>query len=216
MIYCDDVFAILTRGPFPTGKAGDLQVEAHLTHCQDCQQLAEALRPALARYPEGVSDAESRKLPRYVGQRLRAKLDPAEYDALYERKDPAERHASRLGSSSVRSNLVRFGGALLFALVLVAACYGMRAIVPSPTKGPTNETASSRTILAGWDLPVACRSSTANRPQQDATLAPIKLGAETTNHCCTQCHSSAHQLSLSTTSTGRVARACHLCHDDGG
>ena len=43
---CDQVFMILTRGPFPTGEPWDEQVEAHLESCSECWRLAEALRPA--------------------------------------------------------------------------------------------------------------------------------------------------------------------------
>jgi hypothetical protein len=42
---CDEVFVILTRGPFPSGSPHDRRVEAHLQRCADCQRLAEALRP---------------------------------------------------------------------------------------------------------------------------------------------------------------------------
>src|SRR5262245_55807653 len=64
---CDQVFTILTRGPFPTGEAWDEEVEAHLETCGDCWQLAEALRPALEVFQEAVPPAESRDLPGYWG-----------------------------------------------------------------------------------------------------------------------------------------------------
>jgi hypothetical protein len=64
---CDQVFMILTRGPFPTGEAWDEQVEAHLESCSDCWRLAEALRPALEVFQEAVPPAESRELPGYWG-----------------------------------------------------------------------------------------------------------------------------------------------------
>ena len=64
---CDQVFMILTRGPFPTGEAWDEQVEAHLEICADCWRLAEALRPALEVFQEAVPPAESRELPGYWG-----------------------------------------------------------------------------------------------------------------------------------------------------
>ena len=64
---CDQVFMILTRGPFPTGEAWDEQVEAHLETCADCWRLAEALRPALEVFQEAVPPAESRDLPGYWG-----------------------------------------------------------------------------------------------------------------------------------------------------
>jgi hypothetical protein len=64
---CDQVFSILTRGPFPTGEPWDEQVEAHLETCADCWRLAEALRPALEVAQEAVPPAEGRNLPGYWG-----------------------------------------------------------------------------------------------------------------------------------------------------
>ncbi|MCC7474345.1 MAG: hypothetical protein IT425_03025 [Pirellulales bacterium] len=64
---CDQVFMILTRGPFPTGEAWDEQVETHLETCGDCWRLAEALRPALEIFQEAVPPAEGRNLPGYWG-----------------------------------------------------------------------------------------------------------------------------------------------------
>lgn len=64
---CDEVFTILTRGPFPTGEIWDEEVEAHLETCTDCWRLAEALRPALEVFQEAVPPAESRDLPGYWG-----------------------------------------------------------------------------------------------------------------------------------------------------
>jgi hypothetical protein len=64
---CDQVFMILTRGPFPTGEAWDEQVEAHLETCAECWRLAEALRPALEVFQEAIPPAESRELPGYWG-----------------------------------------------------------------------------------------------------------------------------------------------------
>ncbi len=65
---CDQVFNILTRGPFPTGEPWDEQVEAHLETCADCWRLAEALRPALEVVQEAIPPAESRNLPGYWGE----------------------------------------------------------------------------------------------------------------------------------------------------
>lgn len=64
---CDQVFMILTRGPFPTGEPWDEQVETHLETCADCWRLADALRPALEVFQEAVPPAESRDLPGYWG-----------------------------------------------------------------------------------------------------------------------------------------------------
>lgn len=67
MMHCDEVFEILTRGPFPTGAASDGLVEAHLARCADCRRLAEALRPAMVAAPESVAPEEGISLPCYGG-----------------------------------------------------------------------------------------------------------------------------------------------------
>jgi hypothetical protein len=64
---CDQVFMILTRGPFPTGEIWDEEVETHLETCAECWRLAEALRPALEVFQEAVPPAEGRDLPGYWG-----------------------------------------------------------------------------------------------------------------------------------------------------
>jgi hypothetical protein len=64
---CDQVFMILTRGPFPAGEPTDEQVESHLETCGDCWRLAEALRPALEVFQEAVPAIEGRELPGYWG-----------------------------------------------------------------------------------------------------------------------------------------------------
>ena len=62
---CDQVFDILTRGPFPTGTAIDAGVETHLDACAECRRLAEALRPAIELFQEAIGPEESRDLPGY-------------------------------------------------------------------------------------------------------------------------------------------------------
>lgn len=64
---CDQVFCILTRGPFPTGQSTDEQVEHHLGTCPSCWQIAQALRPAHDLFEESVPAAELHDLPGYWG-----------------------------------------------------------------------------------------------------------------------------------------------------
>jgi hypothetical protein len=75
---CDQVFKILTCGPFPTGEPWDEQVEAHLETCAECWRLAEALRPALEVVQEAIPPAESRNLPGYWGDARPASVSLAE------------------------------------------------------------------------------------------------------------------------------------------
>jgi len=64
---CDQVFSVLTRGPFPTGAPSDLAVEDHLERCADCWRIAEALRPAHDVFEESIPAWEGRDLPGYWG-----------------------------------------------------------------------------------------------------------------------------------------------------
>lgn len=65
---CEQVFDVLTRGPFPTGGSIDDAVEAHLSRCTACRRLAFALQPALELFEEAVGPEESRDLPAYWGE----------------------------------------------------------------------------------------------------------------------------------------------------
>ncbi len=65
---CDDVFAILTRGPFPSGAAEDESVERHLARCPECRRLATALRPAVELFQESIDPDETTGLPGYRGR----------------------------------------------------------------------------------------------------------------------------------------------------
>src|SRR5688572_25998475 len=67
LVNCDQVFEVLTRGPFPTGEQTDEAVELHLAACHECRQMAEALRPAVALLHEAVSKEEALELPGYQG-----------------------------------------------------------------------------------------------------------------------------------------------------
>lgn len=67
LLNCDQVFDVLTRGPFPTGQPQDEAVERHLRACHECRQLAEALRPAVSLLHEAVAADEAQSLPEYQG-----------------------------------------------------------------------------------------------------------------------------------------------------
>ena len=62
---CDQVFAILTSGPFPRGVPEDAVVEQHLAVCPSCWRIAEALRPDEEIGEEALPAVEIRSLPRY-------------------------------------------------------------------------------------------------------------------------------------------------------
>jgi hypothetical protein len=80
-VSCDDVFEVLTSGPFPRavfGKHGgigaeapcivaqDAEIESHLAACHECRQLAEALRPAVDLIDAAIQELDA-DLPVYRG-----------------------------------------------------------------------------------------------------------------------------------------------------
>lgn len=137
MISCDEVFDVLTRGPFPTGRPSDGVVEAHLGHCADCQRLAEALRPAVELF-EAVAPEESRTLPSYGG-RLRSSVSPFPWEAalaealpVVVRPEPQsvsipqrQNLLASFISGGCPVNLARFATAALLGAVVVGAAYQM-------------------------------------------------------------------------------------------
>jgi len=121
---CEQVFMILTRGPFPTGEPTDEEVEEHLETCADCWRLAEALRPALEVFQEAVPPAESRDLPGYWGDARPAAT------LMAQRTDVTARLASTVGVRQVvrpyygppRESLdSRQSGDVLRAIVMASA-----------------------------------------------------------------------------------------------
>jgi hypothetical protein len=129
---CDQVFMILTRGPFPTGEAWDEEVEAHLEMCADCWRLAEALRPALEVFQEAVPPAEGRDLPGYWGDARPASAAVAELTGTRRRTALAAniRHISRPDRSyqgmplaeDLSANVLR---AVALASTITAAVIGL-------------------------------------------------------------------------------------------
>lgn len=88
LVNCDQVFDVLTRGPFPTGDASDEAVEQHLRACHDCRRLAEALRPAVALLHEAVGSEQALSLPEYQGTLPLPALDDSSDDSPYTNPKP--------------------------------------------------------------------------------------------------------------------------------
>jgi hypothetical protein len=135
---CDQVFMILTRGPFPTGEAWDEEVEAHLETCADCWRLADALRPALEVFQEAVPPAEGRDLPGYWGDARPASPGVANLSNTVARTALASsvRQISRPYRSYKRSPLAdELSGEVLRAVVLTstvtAAVVGLLLLLKS-------------------------------------------------------------------------------------
>lgn len=141
---CDQVFDILTRGPFPTGHPSDLEVEMHLHACGGCRRLADALRPAVELFEEAVGPEESRGLPGYWGllaedlresPTLETQRRPQLAHLATPRRRVNESRPSRTVAtqeSPLQRNLVR----VALAVVVGVACGGLLRMGLSTPGGP--------------------------------------------------------------------------------
>lgn len=229
-INCDQVFDILTRGPFPSGDSSDEPVEKHLACCHECRQLAEALRPAVELLHEAIDSEESADLPGYRGS-LRG-LAPAASPVAVELATLGELRRG-LGlppmpgwlSSRGWSGLVWFRVA---ATLILGAGVGILAYAClQPGEGEKSAAAPARTtplakhlpsaegerLLASLDMRPACRLSTGSRTD-DAAAMSADLSRFTTAGgfiCCLQCHSGERFRDRAETST-TTTNQCTICH----
>lgn len=239
MILCDEVFEILTRGPFPTGAPSDGIVESHLTHCDACRQLAEALRPAVELFQEAVTPEESRTLPSYWGEsssNLVPWLSTEKRGAsqLAQRKVRAAARGDRrrrlwpaIPSLPIRSVSLRPAARLAAALLLGMALAGLLRQLGSPAgefRGfvPASNTAgNARWLLSERGGPWSERHGLSQLCIADAS-APTLMAARLADRsapgaielaCCSSCHTaqgSVRQASARATAT--AANACGACH----
>ena len=117
---CDQVFDILTRGPFPTGTACDAGVEAHLNVCGQCRRLAEALRPAVELFQEAIGGEESRDLPGYWCAVATDRKQPALSAELHEARSAAAQApaAARAGAGFSALTVWRMAAMLALGVTL--------------------------------------------------------------------------------------------------
>lgn len=227
---CDQVFDILTRGPFPTGTACDSHVEAHLRNCSECNRLAEALRPALELFQEAVDPEESRDLPGYWCAVATDRTQPAVVQA---KQVPQPVVTNRWAKAPV---VKHFSGVAVWrlaaALVLgitVGAVLSVRgtldAFSPLPPRvaeaiaqSSSNDhhgypflTVSDRKQLAV--LPAACfRHHPGSAPRYSVTTPQVLGQADLANlNCCTECHNATSDV-VSTSATLTVTQSCQICH----
>lgn len=233
LLNCDQVFDVLTRGPFPTGESGDEAVEHHLEACFECRRLAEALRPAVELMHEAVAADQAIDLPEYQG-------------SLPERinKCPAERPLTRGVRQLIAQNEARAKNTLRYdrlvsavrlmaASILVAALgvlfYGATIspalvrqspprfdeLAPQPRLAVAMPDDNGLLTLASLNLRPACLPMS-HRPRSAAHAAAIF--AEMTDgslellHCCTECHHAGQPEAGSTRLVAVAGQHCQLCH----
>ncbi|WP_254512930.1 hypothetical protein [Anatilimnocola floriformis] len=229
LIHCDEVFDILTRGPFPSGHESDPAVEHHLRSCHDCRQLAEALRPAVELFHECLSKEEVADLPEYHGdvtpmtQPFTRRLP----QTMAEVQLPSE-NTPRHDHPTAQRWMMFLQGAIAMALTIVVVMLvmsfgnssrnmkngsgGGERIVTVPTANTSAEAA--RQLLA-LKLPAACWLDQ-NFPRTRHTGPIAQQIAEALDMheiaCCTRCHKENRSHSPSMTQVATLQQSCLICH----
>ncbi len=231
---CDQVFDILTRGPFPTGQQCDASVERHLSHCAGCRRLAEALQPALELIQESVEPEEGRNLPTYWG----ALLDDAGEESMSTTPEVGSRSRRADSLSPLRSSprgglwptLGGIAAAIAVGLMigaplgpfqlpepLVTRPAGTIADAPAESRGQQISTLALAEGLTLSDLSLACLSSehvTAWMPtidhQADGNVSLAQLQWSELA-CCTECHRSGGPAAAPRLAA-KIAMSCQHCH----
>ncbi|GAA4431903.1 hypothetical protein [Bremerella cremea] len=178
---CDDVFEVLTQGPFPTGQHEvDFPVQRHLTVCHSCRELAEALRPATEMLAEGKPDAaeEESSLPAFLT------VDSIQSDRCV--ADQPERPKTDI-LATITGPLI----ALALCLMLILAIdsnwrgevSGQGGFVP-----PVNRFGSSHAVVVPNLPELAVGQAPCSLAAIDFTVSEAPTEAFTAAHCCSQCH----------------------------
>ncbi len=230
---CDQVFDILTRGPFPTGTSCDVPVEAHLSECHECHRLAEALRPAVELFQEAVDPEESRDLPGYwcpvsTERHSAERQTPAlSYAREIEPRAMSSQVEARHASHSLTALNIWRMAAMLAVGVTVGTLLATRGFdgFDWPPRGigaalaPAPEDPSPQVSRGDWmelaSLHAACysrRPTTAPRYRlrDDQLLADANLKNLS---CCSGCHNSGSDK-VPSTATSTVMRSCQHCHGE--
>jgi hypothetical protein len=225
---CDQVFDVLTRGPFPTGTACDTPVEAHLRVCPECRQLAEALRPALELFQESISPEESRDLPGYwcaIGAERSQPLvsyarevEPARAAPRKVRVEPPTKNFTALSAWALAAALAL--GVTLGSLTSGRWSLG-DAQPPEQNSGVNIRsadddgprfTAGERQLLAGMHTAACTRHQPSPAPRHTVGRQRVLETADLGNlACCTECHNSGSD-SVPDYATRKVMQSCQICH----
>jgi mono/diheme cytochrome c family protein len=223
---CDDVFVILTRGPFPSGAQDDAAVEQHLQECAECHRLAEALRPNDAALRDATGEQEISALPGYwgdlVGVPARSTTDTVDFSRP--KQMPRFRSRRQLAKNL---NVGQFAAAVALGIVLAAALRTLVTMTPrarASTEGlggtgfssirHDRTLANAAMLVLFRDLPEECR----NLKTTDSTavaipgVVPHREVDGALYQCCSTCHSANRGMKLPESTTAQIARACIACH----
>lgn len=235
---CDQVFDVLTRGPFPTGTPCDVGVEAHLNICPECRRLAEALRPALELFQEAVGPEESRDLPGYwcaaagdgkqPGVSYAQDTETRQLSAprIWVQPQPAKswsaltawRMAAMIALGVTVGSLLGSRGSLdgirglpAIAVHTADADEATPLVAGQNRDGEIRLTTVQRKSLAG--MADACyRGSPPDAPRIDVSGGLLLAKADLAKlNCCSACHN-IHSDAATSRSTLAVSQSCQVCH----
>jgi hypothetical protein len=239
LLNCDQVFEVLTRGPFPTGDPEDDAVERHLRACHECRQLAEALRPAVALLHEAIASDDAMALPEYQGAlpwrrpQRRAKLSIARLPLEESRAKCNTRRnlSSRSVAFSPAMMTLRVVAASLLAFAIGALLFAFAWAPERDNRGNRDglfasaasrrnrdlgiPTANGLLQLAKLELPAACMPSS-QRPVSAEHAAEIAAALENGTlaniQCCTECHRAGVKQPASARLIAVTEQNCQACH----
>ena len=220
LLNCDDVFDVLTAGPFPTGGRDDRPIEQHLAACSACRALAEGLKPACDLLHEVMPTIERAGLPVYLAD----ENEPVRKIMQRVREQPVTK--SGWGNRySVKQMLFwnSLAATILFVLLFPWILGG---------RGSTHAVVSSdaHQTLVGMTLPADCLqvAMAGHRkilhPPTEATAAcetchesgSVMIAGHSVNNlhyfCCTECHSVSLANRPQLRDVTRLVAACRTCH----
>lgn len=217
---CDQVFDVLTQGPFPTGNPIDDRVERHIACCYECRQMAESLRPAVNLFHESISEMDQGRLPEYRGQIRMSTLAtlPEVVETLIERPRTQERvkfSSSRRSQSSFWQQGICVIAASLVLVTLIVVGSGAISTsksAPNPVaftpRKPSNIQATESAVRSTARLSVACFKN------DEATVTPSGSSQVVPENmqCCTLCHNAANPSRPRIDTIAVLEKSCSGCH----
>jgi hypothetical protein len=221
LMNCDQVFDVLTRGPFPTGAASDAAVEHHLRCCHDCRELAEALQPAVELLHEAIAPEDANGLPEYQGALASARGSVATAEAWrptplavrrLSRPQVGQRRPSKLQSiARFTAALVLFGalGLLVWGVISTA-----KHTASHRERIPTRLDQAGLLTLASLKLPAGClpREMIASVGASELPGVPPAAINQEALRCCTECHNAAHPERAMLGTFSPLQQSCVACH----
>jgi hypothetical protein len=227
LMNCDQVFDVLTRGPFPTGDASDEAVERHLRACHECRQLAEALQPAVELLHESIARDEAADLPEYQGALAAIERSVATAEAMRPRPLSIQQLVrTRAGErrQSGWTNFAQFAVVLMLLAAVGSLTWNVlttekhrpgqsdfiAAMLPAEAATTARLDEQGLLTLASLKLPPRCfpHQSLLNSAGGNSTpdLGKVAL------RCCTECHNSAQNARPATRLVAVMRQSCLACH----